>query len=117
MQVKATVRPEMSVPKSVIDMLMQAAEQMNASATELTKQMLIGEECLDYLENAQRREQMRDQAAFQIPRSKLPESNPEQKRRKTVSYSKQQQKQYSDRRIFNSDHNSTAKSFRLAILR
>jgi hypothetical protein len=32
---------------------MQAAEQMNASATELAKQMLIGEERLDYLEKAQ----------------------------------------------------------------
>ena len=54
---------------------MQAAEQMNASATELAKQMLIGEERLDYLEKAPRRERMRDPAAFKIPRSKLPESN------------------------------------------
>ena len=46
---KATVRPEMSFPKSVIDMSMQAAEQLNASATELTKKMLVGEERLDYL--------------------------------------------------------------------
>ena len=42
-RIKATVRPEMSVLKSIIDMLMQAAEQVNASATEL-KKMLIGEE-------------------------------------------------------------------------
>ena len=54
-RIKATVGPEMSVPKSVIDMLMQGAEQMNASATELTKQMLtrIGEERLKYLEKVQ----------------------------------------------------------------
>ena len=52
-RIKATVGPEMSVPNSVIDMLMQAAEQMNASATELTKQMLIGEERLKYLEKVQ----------------------------------------------------------------
>ena len=56
-------------------MQLEAAEQMNASATESTKKMLIGEEHLDYLEKAQRREQMRDPAAFKIPRSKLPESN------------------------------------------
>ena len=49
------VRPEMSVPKSVIDMLMQAAEQMNASETELTKKTLKREENLDYLERAQGR--------------------------------------------------------------
>ena len=71
---KATVRPEMSFPKSVIDMLKQAAEQLNASATELTKKMLVGEERLDYLERAQRREQMRDPVALNIPRSKLLES-------------------------------------------
>ena len=63
-----------SVPKSVIDMLMQTAEQMNASATDLIKKILIEEEHLDYLEKAQGREQMRDPAAFKIPRFKLPES-------------------------------------------
>ena len=51
-----------------------AAEQMNASATELTKKMLVAEERLDYLERAQRREQMKDPAANKIPRFKLPES-------------------------------------------
>ena len=62
-RIKATVRPEMSVPKS--DRYVNAAaEQMNASATELRKKMLIGEERLDDLERAQRREQMKDPAAF-----------------------------------------------------
>ena len=51
-----------------------AAEQMNASATELTKKMLVAEERLDYLERAQRREQMKYPAANKIPRFKLPES-------------------------------------------
>ena len=64
----------MSVPNSMIDMSMQAAELMNASATEWTKKILIGEERLDYLERAQRTQQMRDPAAFKIPRSKLQES-------------------------------------------
>ena len=63
----------MSVPKSD-RYVYAAAEQINASATELTKKMLIGEERLDYLERAQRRKQIRDPAAFKIPRSKLPES-------------------------------------------
>ena len=47
---------------------------MNASATDLIKKILIEEEHLDYLEKAQGREQMRDPAAFKIPRFKLPES-------------------------------------------
>ena len=51
-----------------------AAEQMNASATELTKKMLVAEERLDYLERAQRREQMKDPAANKIPRFKHPDS-------------------------------------------
>ena len=55
-------------------MSMQAAEQLNASATELTKKMLIGEERLDYMERAQRREPMRDPVALKIQRSKLLES-------------------------------------------
>ena len=72
-RIKATVRPEMSVPKS--DRYVNAAaEQMNASATELTKKMLIGEERLDYMERAQRREPMRDPVALKIQRSKLLES-------------------------------------------
>ena len=73
-RIKPTVRPAMSVPNSMIDMSMQAAELMNASATEWTKKILIGEERLDYLERAQRTQQMRDPAAFKIPRSKLQES-------------------------------------------
>ena len=74
-RIKATVRPEMSVPKSLIDMLMHAAEQMNASATELTKKTLMGEEHLDYLERARGKKQMGDDpgdpAAFEISRSSI----------------------------------------------
>ena len=66
----ATVRPEMAkawewmsngqtrnvCSKECDRYVNAAAEQMNALASELTKKMLIGEERVDYLERAQRRE-------------------------------------------------------------
>ena len=83
-RIKATVGPEMSVPKSVIDMLMQAAEQMNASATELTKQMLIGEERLKYLEKVQEEKKWEIQRLSKFRVLSFRRAiYPEQKRRKT----------------------------------
>ena len=83
-RIKATVGPEMSVPKSVIDMLMQGAEQMNASATELTKQMLIGEERLNYLEKAQEEKKWEIQRLSKFRVLSFRRAiYPEQKRRKT----------------------------------
>ena len=83
-RIKATVGPEMYVPNSVIDMLMQAAEQMNASATELTKQMLIGEERLNYLEKAQEEKKWEIQRLSKFRVLSFRRAiYPEQKRRKT----------------------------------
>lgn len=83
-RIKATVGPEMSVPNSVIDMLMQAAEQMNASATELAKQRLIGEERLDYLEKAQEEKKWEIQRLSKFRVLSFRRAiYPEQKRRKT----------------------------------
>ena len=83
-RIKATVGPEMSVPKSVIDMLMQGAEQMNASATELTKQMLIGEERLKYLEKVQEEKKWEIQRLSKFRVLSFRRAiYPEQKRRKT----------------------------------
>ena len=85
-RIKATVGPEMSVPKSVIDMLIQGAEQMNASATELTKQMLtrIGEERLKYLEKVQEEKKWEIQRLSKFRVLSFRRAiYPEQKRRKT----------------------------------
>ena len=83
-RIKATVGPEMSVPKSVIDMLMQGAEQMNASATELTKQMFIGEERLKYLEKVQEEKKWEIQRLSKFRVLSFRRAiYPEQKRRKT----------------------------------
>ena len=83
-RIKATVGPEMSVPKSVIDMLMQGAEQMNASATELTKQMMIGEERLKYQEKVQEEKKREIQRLSKFRVLSFQRAiYPEQKRRKT----------------------------------
>ena len=63
---------------------MQAAEQMNASATELAKQMLIGEERLDYLEKAQEEKKWEIQRLSKFRVLSFRRAiYPEQKRRKT----------------------------------